>query len=72
MLDPSVRGTPAIVGGPESQIHDTVVFPYAGYYLALYQCQHNSEILDVELAMSRDGENVRSHPAWIEDPAPGT
>lgn len=56
VLDPSVRGTPAIVGGPESQIHDTVVFPYAGYYLALYQCQHNSEILDVELAMSRDGE----------------
>ncbi len=56
ILDPSVRGTPAVVGGPECQIHDTVVFPYVGYYLALYQYQHNSEILDVELAMSRDSE----------------
>ena len=56
VLDPSVRGTPAVVGGPESQIHDTVVFPYAGYYVALYQNQHDAEHLDIELAVSRDGE----------------
>ena len=56
ILDPAVRGTPAVVGGPESQIHDTVVFPYRGYYLALYQNQYNADRLDIELAASRDGE----------------
>jgi hypothetical protein len=38
------------------QIHDTVVWRYHGYYLALYQYQHDPEFQDVELAMSRDGE----------------
>ena len=56
ILDPAVRGTPAVVGGPESQIHDTVVFPYKGYYLALYQNQYGADRLDIELAASRDGE----------------
>lgn len=56
LLDPSVRGVPAVSGGPESQIHDTVVFPYAGQYVALYQYQHDAGHLDIELAVSRDGE----------------
>ena len=56
VLDPSVRGTPAVVGGPESQIHDTVVFPYEGYYIALYQNQYDASFLDIELAVSRDAE----------------
>jgi hypothetical protein len=56
VLDPSVRGMPAVVGGPESQVHDTVVFPYEHYYIALYQNQMNGDLLDVELAVSRDGE----------------
>jgi len=56
VLDPSVRGIPAVVGGPQSQVHDTVVFPYGHYYIALYQNQMDSDRLDVELAISRDGE----------------
>ena len=63
VLDPAVRGIPAVVGGPESQIHDTVVFPYAGYYVALYQYQHDADHLDIELAVSRDGETfTHLHP----------
>ncbi len=56
VLDPRVRGTPPVLGGPQSQIHDTVVLPLGGYYVALYQCQHDADGLDIELAVSRDGE----------------
>ena len=35
VIDPSVRGTPPAAGGPTGQVHDTVCFPYEGYYLAL-------------------------------------
>jgi len=55
VLDPRVRGVPATHSGPTRQIHDTVVLPLGGYYVALYQCQHDAEHLDIELAVSRDG-----------------
>ena len=57
ILDPAVSEVPMVPAGPESQIHDTVVFPYRGYYLALFHAQHDARFLDVELAMSRDGEH---------------
>jgi hypothetical protein len=46
-----------VPAGPQKQIHDTVVFPYRGYYLALFHAQHDQYFLDVELAVSRDGEH---------------
>lgn len=57
VLDPLVRGTPPAASGPHSQVHDTVVFPYERYYIALYQYQYDSTRLDIELAVSRDGES---------------
>jgi len=57
ILDPTVSESPMAPAGPESQIHDTVVFPYHGYYLALFHAQHDARFLDVELAASRDGEH---------------
>ncbi|MBM4044527.1 MAG: hypothetical protein FJ279_05380 [Planctomycetes bacterium] len=75
VLDPSVRGTPAVVGGPESQIHDTVVFPYGGYYVALYQNQYDGRRLDIELAVSRDAEtfvHVKPGEKIIPLGAPGS
>ena len=57
ILDPTVSEVPMVPSGPESQIHDTVVFPYRGYYLALFHAQHDANFLDVELATSRDGEH---------------
>jgi len=56
VIDPAVRGNPPAVGGPTGQVHDTVCFPYEGYYIALYQAQHNPRNMPVELAVSRDGE----------------
>ncbi len=46
-----------VPAGPQSQIHDTVVFPYRGYYLALFEAQRDQHFLDIELAFSRDGAN---------------
>ena len=43
-----------VPAGPESQIHDTVVFAYGDYHLALFHAQHDARFLDVELAASRD------------------
>jgi len=57
ILDPFARGIPVVRGGKVEQIHDTVVWQYHGYYLALFQHQYHGEKLDVELAVSRDGEN---------------
>jgi hypothetical protein len=57
ILDPTVSEVPMVPAGPEAQIHDTIVFPYRGYYLALFHAEHDSYFLDVELAMSRDGTN---------------
>ncbi len=57
VLDPTVSEVPLMPSGPLSQIHDTIVFPYAGYYLALFHAQHDQNFLDIELAVSRDGEN---------------
>jgi hypothetical protein len=57
ILDPTVSEVPLAPSGPLSQIHDTVVFPYRGYYLALFHAQHDPNFLDVELAVSRDGVN---------------
>jgi hypothetical protein len=57
ILDATVSEVPMVPAGPQSQIHDTVVFPYRGYYLALFHAQHDQNFLDVELAVSRDGAN---------------
>jgi hypothetical protein len=57
ILDATVSEVPMAPAGPQSQIHDTVVFPYRGYYVALFHAQHDQYFLDVELAMSRDGVN---------------
>lgn len=57
VLDPRVRGIPPVMGGPQRQIHDTVAFTCEGCCIALYQCQHDSDRLDIELAVSRDAEN---------------
>jgi hypothetical protein len=59
VIDPAVRGMPPAVGGPTGQVHDTVVLPYEGYYIALYQDQHDPMNMPVELAMSRDAETFR-------------
>lgn len=59
VIDPAVRGMPPVVGGPTGQVHDTVVMPYEGYYVALYQDQHDPENMPVELAVSRDSETFR-------------
>ncbi len=64
VLDPAIRGTPPAVGGPTGQVHDTVCFPYEGYYLALYQDQHEPRNMPVELAVSRDSE-------WFRHVKPG-
>ena len=56
VIDPAVRGNPPAVGGPTGQVHDTVCFPYEGYYVALYQDQHDPEHMPIELAVSRDAE----------------
>ena len=56
VLDPLARGKPPVLGGKVEQIHDMTVWPYHGYYLAFYQYQYSGERLDVELAVSRDGE----------------
>ena len=56
VIDPAVRGNPPAVGGPTGQVHDTICFPYEGYYLALYQDQHDPEHMPIELAVSRDAE----------------
>lgn len=57
VLDATASEVPMVPAGPQSQIHDTVVFPYRGYYLALFHAQHDANFLDVELAVSRDGVN---------------
>ena len=64
VIDPAIRGTPPAVGGPTSQMHDTVCFPYEGYYLALYQDQHDPLNMPVELAVSRDS-------GWFRHVKPG-
>ncbi|MAG94412.1 MAG: hypothetical protein CMJ48_11775 [Planctomycetaceae bacterium] len=56
LIDPAVRGTPPAAGGPTGQVHDTVCFPYEGYYLALYQDQHEPSNMPIELAVSRDAD----------------
>jgi hypothetical protein len=57
ILDPSVSAAPMMPSGPQNQIHDLFVWPYAGYYLGMFQYQHGPDFLDIELAMSRDGEH---------------
>ena len=57
MLDPFARAIPVVRGGKVEQIHDWVVWKDGDYYLSLYQYQHNGRELDLELAISRDGEN---------------
>ncbi|MDP6466318.1 MAG: hypothetical protein QF918_01170 [Pirellulaceae bacterium] len=56
LIDPAVRGTPPAAGGPTGQVHDTVCFPYEGYYLALYQDQHEPSNMPIELTVSRDAD----------------
>jgi hypothetical protein len=60
VLDPAVRGTPPAAGGPTGQVHDTVCFPYEGYYLALYQDQHTPQRMALELAVSHDAARSSS------------
>jgi hypothetical protein len=74
VLDPYARGIPVVRGGKVHQIHDTVVWPYHGYYLAFYQYQTRGDLLDIELAVSRDGENfvfVNPGEKLIPHGAPG-
>ena len=59
VIDPLVRGTPPVASGPTGQVHDTVCFPYEGYYLALYQDQNHPGNMPIELAVSRDAETFR-------------
>ncbi len=59
ILASEFRGTPLVLQGPESQIHDTIVWKYEGYYLALYQYQYGPDQHDVELAISRDGKSFQ-------------
>jgi hypothetical protein len=59
VLAPELRGYPFVPAGPYSHIHDCVVFPYAGYYLALYQYLYEPLTADIELAVSRDGYNFK-------------
>ena len=65
VIDPAIRGNPPAVGGPTGQVHDTVCFPYEGYYIALYQDQHDPQNMPIELAVSRDGE-------WFRHVKPGS
>jgi len=65
VIDPAIRGNPPAVGGPTGQVHDTVCFPYEGYYLALYQDQHDPLNMPIELAVSRDAE-------WFRHVKPGS
>jgi len=46
-------------------VHDTVCFPYEGYYIALYQDQHDPQNMPIELAVSRDAE-------WFRHVKPGS
>lgn len=55
VLNAELRGAPLIINGPESQVHDAVVWQYRGMFLALYQCQYGPDEHDLELAISRDG-----------------
>ena len=57
VLDPFARAIPVVRGGKLEQIHDFVVMQYHGYYLGLYQYQKGPEELEVELAVSRNGED---------------
>ena len=57
LFDPMVGATPPVHGGLVQQMHDTIVWQEGGYYLALYQYQHDGIFLDLRLAVSRDGEN---------------
>lgn len=57
VFDPYARTIPVVRSGKVEQIHDVVVWKYHQYYLTLYQYQRSGESMDVELAMSRDGEN---------------
>lgn len=59
VLPSELRGTPLVPQGPESQIHDTVVWQYEGWYVALYQYQYGPDQHDVELALSRDGKSFQ-------------
>jgi hypothetical protein len=75
ILDPTVSEVPMVPAGPQKQIHDTVVFPYRGYYLALFEAQRDQHFLDIELAVSRDGEHfqhVKPGQKVITLGAPGT
>jgi hypothetical protein len=65
VIDPAIRGNPPAVGGPTGQVHDTVCFPYEGYYVALYQDQHDPLNMPIELAVSRDAE-------WFRHVKPGS
>jgi len=56
VLDPWAGDTPPVRGGKADQIHDTVAWKESGYYLALYQYQHDGASLDLHLAVSRDGD----------------
>ena len=65
VIDPAIRGNPPAVGGPTGKVHDTVCFPYEGYYVALYQDQHAPLNMPIELAVSRDAE-------WLRHVKPGS
>lgn len=65
VIDPAIRGNPPAVGGPTGQVHDTVCFPYEGYYIALYQDQHDPQNMPIELAVSRNAE-------WFRHVKPGS
>jgi len=68
VLDPFVGATPPVRGGMVEQIHDLMVWPDGGYYLALYEYQIDGGNLDLRLALSRDGEHfdfVRPEEAWL-------
>ena len=57
VFDAWARARPVVRNGKVAQIHDVVVWKYHQYYLALYQHQHSGGEYNIELAMSRDGEN---------------
>jgi hypothetical protein len=57
ILDPTVSTVPMGPSGPQLQVHDTVVWPRGGYYLCLFEHQRDHDSLDIELAVSRDGEH---------------
>jgi hypothetical protein len=73
-LDPFVSAEIPVRGGIVNQIHDTVVWQYGDHYLALYQYQHDKELLDIRLAVSRDGEHftfVRPGQVFLSPGKPG-